>query len=126
MRVLFITAYFPPCQYGWGYMRICEQVADGLAERGHEVSVLTSTYQDGPEVKPYPVYRHLTIVPDWLLSDSPAKQFFVGRKQREQTAVSHLHQIIANFKPDVLFVWDAFGLSDVMLREAEESSSPVA
>ena len=126
MRVLFITAYFPPCQYGWGYMRICEQVADGLAERGHEVSVLTSTYQDGPEVKPYPVYRHLTIEPDWLLSDSPAKQFFVGRKQREQTAVSHLHQIIANFKPDVLFVWDAFGLSDVMLREAEESGIPVA
>ena len=126
MRVLFITAYFPPCQYGWGYMRICEQVADGLAERGHEVSVLTSTYQDGPEVKPYPVYRHLTIEPDWLLSDSPAKQFFVGRKQREQTAVSHLHQTIANFKPDALFVWDAFGLSDVMLREAEESGIPVA
>ncbi|WP_420643992.1 glycosyltransferase family 4 protein [Candidatus Leptofilum sp.] len=126
MRVLFITAYFPPCQYGWGYMRICEQVADGLAERGHDVAVLTSTYQDGPEVKPYPVYRHLTIEPDWLLPDSPAKQFFSGRKQRERTAVSHLHQTIANFKPDVLFIWDAFGLSDAMLREAEESDIPVA
>ena len=126
MRILFITAYFPPCQYGWGYMRICEQVADGLAERGHDVAVLTSTYQDGPEVKPYPVFRHLTIEPDWLLPDSPAKQFFFGRKQREKTAVSHLHQTIQQFKPDVLFVWDAFGLSDVMLREAEQSGIPVA
>ena len=126
MRVLFITAYFPPCQYGWGYMRICEQVADGLAERGHDVAVLTSTYQDGPEIKPYPVHRHLTIEPDWLLPESPAKQFFFGRKQREQTAVAHLHQTIQQFQPDVLFVWDAFGLSDVMLREAEESGIPVA
>ena len=126
MRILFITAYFPPCQYGWGYMRICEQVADGLAARGHEVAVLTSTYQDGPEVKSYPVYRRLTIEPDWLLPESPAKQFFFGRKLREQTAVSHLTQTIADFQPDILFVWDAFGLSDVMLQKAENLSIPVA
>ena len=126
MRILFITAYFPPCQYGWGYMRICEQVADGLAARGHEVAVLTSTYQDGPEVKSYPVYRQLTIEPDWLLPESPAKQFFFGRKLREQTAVSHLTQTIADFQPDILFVWDAFGLSDVMLQKAENLSIPVA
>ena len=60
-------------------MRICEQVADGLAARGHKVAVLTSTYQDGPEVKSYPVFRQLTIEPDWLLPESPAKQFFFGR-----------------------------------------------
>ena len=126
MRVLFITAYFPPCQYGWGYMRICEQVADGLAARGHEVAVLTSTYQDGPEVKPYPVFRQLTIEPDWLLPQSPAKQFFFGRREREQTAVSALAQAIDQFQPDVLFVWDAFGLSDVMLRQAEQLPIPTA
>ncbi|MCA9942486.1 MAG: glycosyltransferase family 4 protein [Anaerolineales bacterium] len=126
MRILFITAYFPPCQYGWGYMRICEQVADGLAAWGHDVAVLTSTYRDDQEVKSYPVYRHLTIEPDWLLPESPAKQFFFGRRQREQTAVSHLHQTIAQFQPDILFVWDAFGLSDVMLQEAENSAVPVA
>ena len=125
MRVLFITAYFTPCQYGWGYMRICEQVADGLAERGHEVGVLTSTYQDGPEVKPYPVFRKLTIDPDWLLPESPAKQFFFGRKQREQTAVANLNQTINEFQPDILFVWDAFGLSDVMLQQAENSAIPI-
>lgn len=126
MRVLFITAYFPPCQYGWGYMRICEQVADGLAARGHDVAVLTSTYQDASEVKPYPVYRKLTIEPDWLLPQSPAKQFFFGRKQREQAAVSYLHQTIETFQPDVLFVWDAFGLSDVMLQTAENLPIPAA
>jgi glycosyltransferase involved in cell wall biosynthesis len=126
MRVLFITAYFPPCQYGWGYMRICEQVADGLAARGHEVAVLTSSYQDGPEVKPYPVYRQLTIEPDWLLPQSPAKQFFFGRREREQTAVSHLKQAVNQFQPDILFIWDAFGLSDVMLQQAENMPIPTA
>jgi glycosyltransferase involved in cell wall biosynthesis len=107
-------------------MRICEQVADGLAERGHDVAVLTSTYRDGPEVKPYSVYRHLTIEPDWLLPESPAKQFFFGRKQREKAAVSYLHRAINEFQPDALFIWDAFGLSDVMLQQAENGSIPVA
>jgi glycogen synthase len=126
MRVLFITAYFPPCQHGWGYMRICEQVADGLVARGHEVAVLTSTYQDRPEVKPYPVFRQLTIEPDWLLPQSPAKQFFFGRREREQTAVSHLKQTVNQFQPDILFIWDAFGLSDVMLWQAENMPIPTA
>ena len=126
MRVLFITAYFSPCQYGWGYMRICEQVADGLAARGHDVAVLTSTYRDGPEVKSYPVYRQLTIEPDWLLPESPAKQFFFGRRQREKTAVSRLKQTIAQFQPDILFIWDAFGLSDEMLQQAENMPIPTA
>ena len=126
MRVLFITAYFPPCQYGWGYMRICEQVADGLAARGHDVAVLTSTYQDGPETKPYPVYRLLTVEPDWLLPESPARQFFFGRREREKTAVTALHQTIATFNPDMLFIWDAFGLSEVMLYQAENQPIPVA
>jgi len=119
VRVLFITAYFPPCNYGWGYMRICEQVADGLAARGHDVAVLTSTYRHGEEIKRYPVHRQLTIEPDWNASQSAAQQFFIGRRQREREAIQTLDQAVDDFQPDVLFVWDAYGLSKVMLRHAE-------
>lgn len=121
MRVLFITAYFPPCDFGWGYMRICEQIADGLHKRGHDVAVLTSTYRHAEsEIKPYPVYRQLIIEPDWHAPQSPMKQFFFGRRRREREAIAHLETAVARFQPDLLFVWDAYGLSKVMLRHAEQ------
>lgn len=66
MKILFIANYYPPSRYGWGYMQRCKEVADGLAARGHEIAVLTSTQRNGPEVvRPYPVHRLLNIEPDW-------------------------------------------------------------
>jgi glycosyltransferase involved in cell wall biosynthesis len=100
-------------------MRICEQVADGLFARGHDVAVLTSTYQDGPELKPYPITRALAIEPDWQLPSSPAKQFFIGRRQREMEAITVLEETVGAYQPDIIFIWDAFGLSKLMLRRAE-------
>ncbi|MCB8968163.1 MAG: glycosyltransferase family 4 protein [Ardenticatenaceae bacterium] len=119
MKILIITAYYPPCDYGWGYMRICEQVADGLHERGHQIEVLTSTYRHGEEFKPYPVQRSLHIDPDWLLPQSAMQQFFRGRRQREQADIDSLQQMVRRMQPDVIFVWHAHGLSRAMLQVAE-------
>ncbi len=119
MRILLITAYYPPCDYGWGYMRVCEQVADGLHHLGHEIAILTSVYRHGEEFKPYPVYRSLHIDPDWVLRKPAAWQFFVGRKSRERQDSVHLHRVIDEMKPDVIFIWHAHGLSRAMLQEAE-------
>ncbi len=126
MRVLFITAYYPPCDYGWGYMRICEQVADGLQARGHAVAVLTSHYRHGAEFKPYPVSRTLPVDPDWHKRTPAAWQFFVGRRRREQQAVAALQEMVETFQPDVLFVWHAHGLPRVLLQAAENMSLPTA
>ncbi|MCP4423361.1 MAG: glycosyltransferase family 4 protein [Chloroflexi bacterium] len=122
MRILFITAYYPPCDYGWGYMRVCEQVADGLHHRGHDIAILTSTCRHGDEFKPYPAYRSLHIDPDWTLRQPAMWQFFVGRKSREQQDVAHLHRRVDEFAPDVIFVWHAHGLSRAMLQAAEALS----
>lgn len=119
MKVLFLTAYYPPCNYGWGYMRICEMVADGLAAMGHKVAVLTSTYRHGAEFKPYPVYRLLPIDPDWTLPQSATQQFFFGRRKREQEAVANLQMVVEKFKPDVLFIWHGHGLPRLVLQTAE-------
>ncbi len=54
MRILFITNYFPPSNYGWVYMQLCEEVAEGLADRGHELAVLTST--QSPSYSSYPYW----------------------------------------------------------------------
>lgn len=119
MKVLFITAYFPPCQFGWGYMRLCEQVADGLYERGHEIRILTSTYQDGEEIKPYPVHRELPLDPDWHSKTPAFLQFYFLHKQRESSSRRNLTKLLGAFQPDVIFIWHAHGLSREMLRTAE-------
>ncbi len=121
MRILLITNYYPPCDYGWGYMQLCEEVADGLSARGHAIAVLTSTYRDGDEIaRPYPVHRLLRIDPDWHGGRLAAWQFFVGRRQRERRADAHLRQLVAGFRPDVVFVWHTLGLPRVLFRQAEQ------
>lgn len=126
MRILFITNYYPPSHYGWGYMQLCEEVADGLATRGHEIAVLTSTQRDGPEIaRPYPVHRLLTIEPDWHSRRSAAWQFFVGRRQRERQAVADLQRLLREFRPQVIFIWHAIGIPRVLLQAAEETPGVV-
>lgn len=120
MRILFVTNYYPPSDQGWGYMQLCEEVADGLAARGHTVAVLTSTHRDGPEItRPYPVHRLLTIDPDWQRNKPAAWQFFVGRRQREREEVTHLIRLVQSIKPQVIFIWHAVGLPRVLLQAAE-------
>lgn len=103
-------------------MRICEQVADGLVERGHQVAVLTSTYRDGEEVKSYPVHRLLPIDPDWNAETSATRQFFFGRRKREQRALRDLQRVVDSFHPELIFVWHAHGLPRAVLQAAEKLS----
>lgn len=100
-------------------MRVCEQVADGLDNLGHEISILTSTYRDGEEIKSYPVHRQLPIDPDWNSRIPGHTQFFLQRKRRENRSAQHFLNLIESFQPDVVFVWHAHGLSREMLKVAE-------
>jgi glycogen synthase len=101
-------------------MQLCEEVADGLAARGHSIAVLTSNQIDGQEIKrPYPVYRSLQIEPDFFSSRSAAQQFFLGRKKREGQALSSLRSTLSEFEPEIVFVWHAIGLPKIILREME-------
>lgn len=101
-------------------MQLCEEVVNGLAAKGHEITVLTSTQRDGPEiVRPYPVYRLLTIDPDWHSGKSAVWQFFVGRSHREEQAIMHLRNLAAHYEPQIIFFWHTMGLPRVLLQTAE-------
>ena len=101
-------------------MQLCEEVVDGLYDRGHAIAVLTSTYCDCDKVpRPYPVYPLLCIDPDWHSGRLGAWQFFVGRRQRERRAAAYLRQLVAEFHPDVVFTWHYIGLSRALLQEVE-------
>ncbi len=124
MRILVITSYYPPSRLGWGYMQLCEEVTDGLAARGHQLAVLTSTGRDGPEIeRPYPIHRLLEIDPDWNAKQSAAWQFFIERRARERRALAHLERVSSSMKPDIIFIWDAIGLPRALLLAAERYAS---
>ncbi len=126
MKILFITNHYPPSDHGWGYMQLCEEVADGLAAKGHEIAVLTSTRRDGLEIpRSYPIHRLLTIDPDWHRGQSAARQFFVGRRRREHEAITHLKGLVESFRPQVIFIWHAIGLPRVLLQAAEQHAPTV-
>ncbi len=121
MKILVITSYYPPSTLGWGYMQLCEEVTDRLSARGHLVTVLTSTYRDGPEIeRKYVVRRALEIDPDWHAKQSAAWQFFAKRRSREQRALASFNEVIASQRPDIIFIWDAIGLPRTLLQAAEK------
>lgn len=120
MRILVINDYYGPCEYGWGYRQLCEEVTDGLAERGHDLAVLTSTYVNGVEPKRrYPVLRRLPLDPDWHSGVPTPFQFFAQRRRKERNAVSAFRAAVVEFKPDLIFVWHGIGIPRLLLREAE-------
>src|SRR6202012_4271485 len=51
MHVLLVNHIYPPCVAG-GAELIVAWLAEGLAERGHRVTVVSTC---GPEMEPYPV-----------------------------------------------------------------------
>lgn len=121
MRVLFVSNYYPPCRYAWGYQQLCEEVADGLHARGHDVTMLTGVCGGGPQnPHPYPVHHVLTIEPDWHSGKSAAMQFFVGRRQRECESLANLRELVETTRPDVLFFWHTGGLQRSLLVQAEQ------
>jgi glycosyltransferase involved in cell wall biosynthesis len=120
VKILFINNYYSPCKFGGGYRQLCEEVADGLAARGHTIAVLTSTYRHGDEYeRPFPVHRSLLLDPDPHSDRTIAHQFFFGRRAREQHAVRTLEDLATSMEPDIVFVWHTMGLPRRMLQAAE-------
>jgi glycogen(starch) synthase len=123
VKVLFISNFYPPANDGLGYMQLCEEVAEGLFSRGHEVVILTSTDIAGKEVqRKYPLYRILPISPDFASKRPIPQQFFIGRRDNEERAIVDFNRIVDEHQPNIIFVWHAIGLPKSILREAESSN----
>ena len=105
MRFLFLTNFFPPASRG-GYEQWCQEVANGLWARGHEVSVLTSTHGRENIQSPDPnwVERKLHLEMEFA-SLRNALRFFTSRKQRELENLTILRNAVEQYKPDAILVW---------------------
>jgi glycosyltransferase involved in cell wall biosynthesis len=116
LRILVLSNLFPPAVQG-GYELECADVVDHLRTR-HEVLVLTSTRGAGAGESG--VARLLPTVPPGGLARSLLAPLDALRAAR--TA----RRVLASFRPDLLYVWNAAQIPQAALRVAETTGVPVA
>jgi glycogen(starch) synthase len=125
LRILFVSNYYPPYEVG-GYEQLCRDVAEQLAQRGHQVEVLTSDHRvAGREAAPGAgqekhVHRLLRFPADLRARTSGVVAFFSGRRWKdEQYNRACLREVARRFAPDVVFIWSVEGLPRSIATEAE-------
>lgn len=110
MRLLFLTNFYPPASRG-GYERWCQEVAEDLRERGHEITVLTSrspAHDKLPDELPW-VRRELHLEMP-LVSLRNGVEFFTSRNRREAENLARLNAILDGERPDAVLVWGMWNL----------------
>jgi glycosyltransferase involved in cell wall biosynthesis len=121
MKVLFLSNLYPPNVCG-GYEQLCFSVASALAEKGHTVGVLTSSY--GGASADYPgqqVWRSLLL----LATEGNIYEPFCPTPQLRNDICGHnlreLHRVVEEFSPDILFVWNLYFFDASLLHAIEGS-----
>ncbi|MFT3893203.1 MAG: glycosyltransferase family 4 protein [Anaerolineales bacterium] len=115
MKILFLSNFYPPHVIG-GYESLCMEAVDGLAKRGHDVTVLTSTYGYAGEQVDGHIHRLLCLEGDLQFYKIKDAWTYPLRNRRN---LHHLRRLVAEKKPDVIFVWGMWNLSKQLAREAE-------
>lgn len=117
MRILVISNLYPPHFIG-GYELACENIVEALILRGHDVRVLTSTYAIGEEKIENNVYRLLRVhYHRSLLKATILYKEIVNQK--------HFRRLCADFAPELIFIWNATGISISLAHIAEQMRLPV-
>jgi glycosyltransferase involved in cell wall biosynthesis len=110
MKILFVSNYYPPRTNG-GYEQWCQEVADGLAERGHEVRVLTSHggpgWLEGADLADdgaVQIHRLLHLEVEGGLVHTGLR-VIARREQLEQANLRYVWQVVDDWRPDVALIW---------------------
>ena len=136
MRILTLSAYYPPYSYG-GYENRVRDVMDGLAARGHEVTVLTTKPDTAMQATPiefaYPVIRRLHGVRKALswaerltMKESTNRLgvalVFLRQIWRDLRDLRLIDNTIKKFQPDIIYLGHIRPLSENILPYLASSS----
>ena len=116
MRILFISAFYPPHVVG-GWEQLTQDINRRLQERGHITHVLTSTYGVETPTKEENIDRLLTLQSN-IYHYEPRQ--FLGHKHRLKQDLAHTQKVIERFQPDVIFVHVMWNLSRGIAWLAEQ------
>lgn len=116
MRILFISAFYPPFVVG-GWEQLVQDINKGLQARGHITHVLTSVYGFDEPFHEDGIDRLLTLESD-LYHYHPL-QFF-RRRQKLKDNLKQTEIVIRSFKPDIVFIHVMWNLSKGVAWMAEK------
>ena len=109
MRILFLTNFYLVHGSG-GEEQSCQQVVEGLRQRGHTTLVLTSMHgTNNMPVEANGTYRSLYLEMD-LVPWRHSITFFTKRKAREQHNLECFARVLEQFEPDIIFIWGMWNL----------------
>jgi glycosyltransferase involved in cell wall biosynthesis len=118
MRILFITAFYPPYVIG-GWEQLVQDINMLLQARGHVTRVLTSSYGAGvTPLQQADVKRTLHLEGD-LIHYRPL-DFFMKQRQKIEANLSAVQEAVQAFQPDVIFIHGMWNLSRCVAWQAEQ------
>ena len=117
MRILLLSNFYPPARSG-GYTQLCFEVAEALKRRGHEIFVLTSDHRVETVVRPETGVRRVLHLEGDLYYYRPLDFFLNWRRHRRENE-RRLREALADFSPDLVFVWGMWALSRAIPALAE-------
>lgn len=119
MRILLLSNFYPPHVIG-GMEQRCKEAVDHLRRRGHQVWVLTSQHgsEDAPDPVEPDIFRLLTLESD-LVQYRPL-HFFRRWPREERANLAHLRRLVAEYAPDLIFIWGMWNLSPALAHCAED------
>ena len=120
LRILFLTNFY--LVGSGGEEQSCQQVVEGLKQRGHTTLVLTSMhgYNNVP-VEVDGIYRSLYLEMD-LVPFRHSINFFTQRKAREKHNLQLFERVLQQFDPDIIFIWGMWNLPHSLPAFAEAKS----
>ena len=101
MKLLFVSNFFPPAAVG-GYEQWCQEVAQALLARGHDVSVITSR-ADVNDNGTIPVYRAIELEVTGGIRSTIGR--FLRRRQLEASNLAATERLVNEIRPDAVLIW---------------------
>ena len=118
MRILFLTNFYLVHGSG-GEGQSCQQVVEGLKQRGHTTLVLTSMHgTNNVPVEAEGTYQSLYLEMD-LVPLRHSITFFTKRKAREKHNLQVFERVLQQFDPDIIFIWGMWNLHNSLPAFAE-------
>lgn len=120
MRILFLTAFYPPHVIG-GWEQLVHDINVRLQARGHATHVLTSTHGlngNGTQQTESGISRVLELESD-LIAYRPGRSI-LGYRSRRQHNLARTREVITTFRPDVVFIHVMWNLSRTIAWLAEQ------
>jgi glycogen(starch) synthase len=120
VRILVISNLYPPLHAGTFDFR-CEAVVNALKMRGHEMHVLTSRYGLSMEQRDPEIARRLRLNG---IFEQPLATGFNELKELEIHNNQVVRETIANFLPELIYVWSLAGLSKSLIFNLRLTNIP--